>query len=371
MAANLAGYQVVGNIFVNRAGLLNLNGQEENVDHLWLSEGGDVETTTGTLYIKTGGSIQVLPGTVSDVSIINGNLDFNPGAHVLNIGAGIRGPSEPDLLIPALITGVLGSVDLQKNGPGTLRLTANNTYSGSTVVAAGILQVDGSQLGSSVTVHNGAQLMGTGRVGVVNYAAAGGVPGIVAPGHSPGILSCGNFNLNGAGGTLQIELNGTTPGAKGYDQLWIRGALSFATLDGVRLDASLNFASTVNDSFTIIRRDGVRLVTGEFTDLPEGANFYIGGEQFAITYVGGDGNDVVLTRIPTPPRPALVIEPFQPASVRLLWPVSFTDYTLQFSTNLSGADWMPTLSLPVIIGTNNVVTNAAGGARRFYRLFKP
>jgi autotransporter-associated beta strand protein len=373
MAANLAGYQIVGNIFVNRGGLLNLNGQEENVDHLWLSDGGDVETTTGTLYIKTGGSIQVLPGTVSDVSTINGNLDFNPGAHVLNIGAGVRGPGEPDLLIPALITGVLGAVDLQKNGAGTLRLTANNTYSGSTVVAAGILQVDGSQLGSSMTVQGGAQLMGIGRVGAVNYALTGGVPGVVAPGHSPGVLSCGNFNLGAAGGTLRIELNGTTPGANGYDQLWVRGALSFAELSGVTLDASLNFASTVNDQFIILRKDGVRLVTGEFNGLPEGANFYIGGEQFTITYAGGDGNDVVLTRLPTPPKPALRIEQARPGFVRVLWPSdSISDgYSLQSTTNLNPPNWTAALPLPVIVGTNNVVTNAAAGERKFYRLFRP
>jgi autotransporter-associated beta strand protein len=371
VAVNLAGYQVVGNLFVNRGGLLNLNGQEENVDHLWLYDGGDVETTTGTLYIKTGGSIQVLPGTVSDVSTINGNLDFNPGAHVLNIGAGIRGPGEPDLLIPALITGVLGSVDLQKNGPGTLRLTANNTYSGSTVVAAGILQVDGSQAGSSVSVYGGARLMGTGRVGAVNYAAASGTLGIVSPGHSPGVLSCGNFNLGAAGGSLQVELNGTTPGANGYDQLWVRGALSFAELSGVTLDASLNFPSTVNDQFTILRKDGVRLVTGEFTGLPEGASFYVGGEQFTITYTGGDGNDVVLTRIPTPPRPALTIERVAPSLVRMLWPASFNDYTLQSTTNLGLANWTAALPLPVATGTNNVVTNVTSAGLKFYRLFKP
>jgi len=290
---------------------------------------------------------------------------------VLNIGVGTRAPGEPDLVIPALITGVLGSVDLQKNGPGTLRLTANNTYSGSTVVAAGILQVDGSQAGSSVTVHGGAQLMGTGRVGAVSYAAVGETLGVVSPGHSPGVLSCGNFNLGAAAGRLRIELNGSTPGANGYDQLWVRGALSLAELGGVVLDASLNFASAVNDQFTILRKDGVRLVTGEFTGLPEGANFYIGSEQFTITYAGGDGNDVVLTRIPTPPRPALTIERVAPSFVRVLWPASFNDYTLQSTTNLSLANWTAALPLPVATGTNNVVTNTTSGGQQYYRLIKP
>jgi autotransporter-associated beta strand protein len=367
---NLNGYQVVGNIFVNRGSLYNVNGQEENVDHLWLYDGGDVQTGTGVLFLKTGGSIRAFPGTDGDPSTISGNLGLDPGQHDI-IVARRNFPGPPELIIDALVSQPLTTAGLRKNGDGTLRLTANNTYSGSTAVAAGTLQVDGSQSGSGVSVQSGAQLMGTGRAGAVDFVSLGGSPGVVSPGHSPGILSCGNFNLGGAGGTLRIELNGATPGINGYDQLWVRGALSFATLDGVTLDASLNFASAVNDRFTIVRKDGAGLVTGEFTGLPEGANFYIGGEQFTITYAGGDGNDVVLTRIPTPPRPALVIEAISPSSVRLLWPASFADYTLQFTTNLSGAGWMPTAPPPVVIGTNNVVTNGTGEARRFYRLFKP
>jgi hypothetical protein len=127
----------------------------------------------------------------------------------------------------------------------------------------------------------------------------------------------------------------------------------------------------VNDQFTIIRKDGVRLVTGEFNGLPEGANFYVGGEQFTITYVGGDGNDVVLTRIPTPPRPVLTIERVAPSFVRVLWPASFADYTLQSTTNLSLPNWIAALPSPIAIGTNNVVTNASVVGPRFYRLFKP
>jgi hypothetical protein len=133
----------------------------------------------------------------------------------------------------------------------------------------------------------------------------------------------------------------------------------------------LGFASAVNNQFTIIRKDGVRLVTGEFVGLPEGTNFYIGGELFTITYVGGDGNDVVLTRLSTPPKPVLSIEQVSPVAVRLFWPASFTDYSLQFSTNFSSPGWTATLPPPVITGTNSVVTNSSSGGPGFYRLSKP
>jgi hypothetical protein len=34
-------------------------------------------------------------------------------------------------------------------------------------------------------------------------------------------------------------------------------------------------------------------------------------------------------------------------------------------------NWVVALPLPVVAGTNNVVTNTADGARKFYRLFAP
>ena len=89
---------------------------------------------------------------------------------------------------------------------------------------------------------------------------------------------------------------------------------------------------------------------------------------------GGDGNDVVLTRIPTPPRPALIIQRLPPSSVRLLWPTNDPPFSLQFNTNLSSTNpsgWTFVAETPAIIGTNNVVTQNAAGVLKLYRLFKP
>ena len=36
---------------------------------------------------------------------------------------------------------------------------------------------------------------------------------------------------------------------------------------------------------------------GTFKDLPEGAEITVGGAIFKISYVGGDGNDIVLTAL--------------------------------------------------------------------------
>src|SRR5439155_19769296 len=44
--------------------------------------------------------------------------------------------------------------------------------------------------------------------------------------------------------------------------------------------------------------DGTDAVAGTFTGLPEGAVLVAGGQTFTVSYAGGTGNDVVMTRAP-------------------------------------------------------------------------
>ncbi|MGH8248763.1 MAG: hypothetical protein ACREUU_20320 [Gammaproteobacteria bacterium] len=76
----------------------------------------------------------------------------------------------------------------------------------------------------------------------------------------------------------------------------------------------------------------------------------------------------MLTRIATPPKPALTIQPVPPDSVRLLWPINAVGYTLQSNTNTTTTNWAAVTPLPVVAGTNNVVTNTTVGPQKFYRL---
>src|SRR5262249_31483121 len=56
-----------------------------------------------------------------------------------------------------------------------------------------------------------------------------------------------------------------------------------------------------NDSFTVIDNRGSNPVNGTFSTLPEGATVWDTNHtyRFRISYVGGDGNDVVLTGLPS------------------------------------------------------------------------
>src|SRR5205085_5056748 len=104
-------------------------------------------------------------------------------------------------------------------------------------------------------------------------------------------------------GTLQVQLNGTTPVTQ-YDQLNVNGAVTLAG----GLDVSLGFSPGVGATFLIVNNDGADPVAGTFAGLGQGAQFSGAGRRFSISYVGGTGNDVVLTALAEPPAlSALVV----------------------------------------------------------------
>jgi hypothetical protein len=203
-------------------------------------------------------------------------------------------------------------------------------------------------------------------VGVVTF---NGSSGVVAPGASPGILTCSNFNAGTLGaGTLQVELNGTTPGT-GYDQLSVQGTVA---LSGITLSASsLNFVAALSNQFVIINNDGTDVVVGTFNGLAQNSSYYVGDQIFRISYTGGDGNDVMLTKIGDVFHPTLSIEAVPPNSVRLLWQTNDPGFGLQSNTNLATNNWAPVSPAPVILDAHYLVTNPATGTQNSYRLFKP
>ncbi|HEY1381212.1 MAG TPA: hypothetical protein VGF55_30710, partial [Gemmataceae bacterium] len=209
-----------------------------------------------------------------------------------------------------------GVVDLQS---GTLSLDVGGTNAGAVTIAsagrltatsytqsAGSTSLAGGALNatSGVTI-NGGSLTGSGTV-TGNVTNAGGQvsPGVSSPG-TVGIT--GNYN-QGAAGVLNIEIGGPGAGTQ-FDQLNVVG--------GVGLGGTLNvalvggFAPNVGDTFIVIANDGGDAVVGTFAGLAEGATFTAGGGLFRISYVGGTGNDVVLTALAPPNTPPsnLVLTP--------------------------------------------------------------
>ncbi|MEQ9069558.1 MAG: hypothetical protein RLO18_22685, partial [Gimesia chilikensis] len=123
----------------------------------------------------------------------------------------------------------------------------------------------------------------------------------LAPGNSPGqVIINGDLILN-ADDTLDIDVNGATAGS-GFDQFVVSGTVD---LGGAALNLIDGYDPVDGDVFTLIQNDGAGSVTGEFPGLPEGyefTNFLGSGLSAYLTYVGGDGNDVVIHMVDSTPE---------------------------------------------------------------------
>jgi hypothetical protein len=199
---------------------------------------------------------------------------------------------------------ISGSGGVVKNGQGIGGIFAASGYSGPMTLNDGIFVVDANIPNSAITVQGApatptnltlSGFGGTGTVGAVNV-----VSGVVSSGtlSSPtGILNINNGLTLTANGAFGCKIAGPAPGANGYDQLNVTGTVNLGNALFVPLPIS-TYRPSIGDALTIIRNDGTDAVVGTFFGLPEGAMFAGPlNTAYRITYHGGDGNDVVLTRV--------------------------------------------------------------------------
>ena len=71
-------------------------------------------------------------------------------------------------------------------------------------------------------------------------------------------------------------------------------------LSGVSLSALLTLPTIPGQSVTLINKQNSGPIVGTFAGLSEGASLFLNGLAYTISYVGGNGNDVVLTRLALP-----------------------------------------------------------------------
>lgn len=170
----------------------------------------------------------------------------------------------------------------------------------------------GAQTGAAGRIQEGIALV-SGSPMTINVVAGtyAGSPDFtgksitLAPGGGPAqVTITGNLVLTG-GTTLAMKLNGAAPGS-GHDQLVINGN-GAVSLGGATLRLSLGFTPVPGTVFTIIDNDLADPVSGAFAGLAEGATTSVSGRSFAISYVGGSGNDVTLTDIGPTPVPTTTI----------------------------------------------------------------
>jgi hypothetical protein len=206
----------------------------------------------------------------------------------INVADGLTRTISGKIADETVLSGGSGSAELSKTGDGTLQLTAEQSYSGTTTVSAGLLEVDGT-VGVVMATTSGV-LGGAGQVGNATIQSGAAL----APGNDSdtGILSTGDLTIAN-GGTLAIKLNGSTAGT-GYDQVAVSGDVD---ISNASITLVPGFTPTAGSSFLILDNDGSDAITGSFSGWSEGTAHTFNGRTFVISYAAGDGNDVVITYI--------------------------------------------------------------------------
>ncbi|MGB7325374.1 MAG: hypothetical protein WBD31_10930, partial [Rubripirellula sp.] len=179
--------------------------------------------------------------------------------------------------------------------------TLSNSFNNLVIVQSGALEVNGSLVNplQRVQIGNGT-LEGSGSIvsnqSDPNYRVRLEGSATLSPGPAggTGVLTVGNsLRFFNSGNQVKIDINGANVGTQ-YDQVNVTGDID---LGGAALNVSLGYAAIVGSSYTIINNDGTDAVVGTFAGLGEGGQVTINGHTFQISYVGGTGNDVVLTAV--------------------------------------------------------------------------
>jgi len=286
----------------NGTGTFNLNGGTVNATKI---SGGNGSATVNF----NGGVIKAK----RDESNLIENLDV---ANVQSGGAKINSNGF-NVATSQALTGTGG---LEKLGAGSLTLSANNTYAGTTTVSEGLLKVNGSV--GSIQVNSGASLGGSGTTGSLL------VNGTLTPGNSPGTLNTGSQTwFNGANYNWQI-FDATGSAGSGYDLLNISGSLDLSnltaggfginmwSLSGINPDVNGN-ATNFNaaNNYSWILAQAAAGITGfEATDFSIFTSAANGTAGFSNTFDGAlsiavAGNNLVLNyqAVPEPSSAALTL----------------------------------------------------------------
>ena len=301
------------------AGGLTVQGGDTKLSDTATTYTGATTVASGTLQIEcamastsyniTGGTLRNLAADrlpdnaamaigaagVWELNGFNETIGALSGAGQADLGAGnLTFGDASDTTFSGFIGGDANTGNVIKQGSGKVTLTGGSRtiFTGGTLyINAGTLQADNVWFSSAVNVASGATLQGSGFILTATAPVTVNAGGTLAPGGSPGQLACDNGVALADGSNFNVELDGTTEGT-GYDQLVVLGGV--VSLAG-NLNVTVGFSPDFGETFTIIDNETGGAVSGTFTGLAEGGTFTADGYTFEITYVGGDGDDVVLT----------------------------------------------------------------------------
>lgn len=397
-----------GNLTINYGGTIRFTGGSPNTyNGRTFVEGSTLWNTVSTLELRKTNGVVAIPGAltignstnppnheivrlfgdsqIADAAAVtvnpSGLMDLN--SHVETIGSlegsGIvglilgsltAGGNNADTTFSGVISGV-GFIPLIKEGTGNMTLAGTNTCSGKMIVNNGGLYVNGFQ-NCGVQLNANGKLHGQGTVGVITGLGGWAVPGdnLFSPTH--GQLKSASMNLDSTS-DFNVDLGGTAASGK-YDRLKIAGTV---TLGNATLHLTQSAMGKTNDQFVVIDNDGADAVVGTFNGLPEGSILQMSSNQvFKISYSGGDGNDVVLTQLVSPPAPTIggvTSLPNHQIQVTGSGVPNWT-YGVQANEDLNHPNGWHDIGTAVADGNGNIVftdPDAPKYSARFYRFVAP
>lgn len=208
-----------------------------------ITDNGDGYTSTPTVSINGG----------------TGTATANLSAVKLASDSSIGGSG--DLAIHAVVS---GDHALTKVGGGTTTLAANNTYTGTTTVSAGTLQVGIAGVGRSGTgtvALNGASAVLAGTGSVENTISV--MLGTIRPGDnggsSTGTLNTKSLVFSPASSTTVAEMQIVSAAA--FDALNITGDVTLNSSSNIFVNGS-GYTAAVGDSFTLLDWSGLITTNG-------------------------------------------------------------------------------------------------------------
>ena len=278
--------QVVSNavVWLELNGILDLQDHHAATARLLLDGGGTV--AGGMLSRLTVNGPILCTNKFSPSSTISANLQLGAGATNLYVGTG-------NLTIEGQLSGPAG-ITWFKSGNGGLRLKGNSSFDGTIRPMNGTVYIDGSMPTTSWDVRAGAKMSGTGLVEVVTLN--GGWLWLDAKANPLRMAQL----LCPMDGILEVDVFGATSFGRGVCAMPPQLGTNVTTFPLIWI----NYDPPIGQSFVFLRNDSAQPVAGTFKDRPEGSIFESGpGRYFQLSYQGGDGNDVVLTRV-MPPAPA-------------------------------------------------------------------
>ncbi len=185
-----------------------------------------------------------------------------------------------------------GNKRINKRGGGTQVFTADANYDGFLIPYEGELRVNGQIPNAPVSIEGGT-LSGTGRVANIDVSS-----GTIRPGSGSGGTLTANSVRMGFGPQTKVLIDMASASSGGFGKLNVQSVLDpNAGLDPARIEVNPigGYVPPLGTTVEIINKSSGGPATSRFRNRSVAA----GAHNMAVSYSGGDGNDVTLTAAKT------------------------------------------------------------------------